>query len=362
MADVSLMVLTEKDERARFLVERRGAWQDGDMGLQKDWVSAYDALLKAFSRLLNPGAAAPLPRFWVQSQCRELYRQVVPDATKRVLKDTLENAPAGSTPTLRIYSDGRFDGVPWELLHDEQDYLGLRWRISRMPIVPDPPSAGAGIRTVKSIFHVLGKDVVTVPGEPGIFDQWLHTFGSLSTQNYPASEVTPSWPSVDVIEEACSGDILHITCHGLPGGGGWTLDQNGGEPSVIGTTLVDNLALREGRPLIFANACNSTNGPTGIRAGLAPRFISRGTLNLVGTFAPVTRNKAIQFAEHFYRLLLSGDEKTAIPIAEALRLTKRHFHELPLTGQYDPSYLFYSLYGPADSRFVLQPAAPAGEG
>jgi hypothetical protein len=46
-------------------------------------------------------------------------------------------------------------------------------------------------------------------------------------------------------------------------------------------------------------------------------------------------------------LLVNG-----LPIGEALRATKEHYRRSPVS---DPSWLFYSLYGPPELCFNLAP-------
>jgi len=364
MSDLSWIVTNAGNGRARFLVQNRGTWQDGDIGLRPEWMKVCDGFFTGFTESLKNNR--PLTIKYIHAQCEALFKTVLPDATQNILSDTLDDTHGDRIPTLRIYSDPVFDHVPWELLRDDTDFLGVRCRIARMPIMSDPPSHADHKRMVRDIYHVLGKGVMALPDEGALLSAWRKTFDPLPSQAYPSSGEQPVWPDLDVLEKAWFGDILHITCHGLDKAAGWTLDKDAGEPGVINDTIVDTLKIRDGRPLVFANACSSVGSATVLTPGLAPKFISRGTLNLIGTFAPVTRDLAIRFAVRFYSLLLGTNGSGPAPIAEALRLTKKQFQDdaakLAPGAAYDPSYLFYCLYGPPDSCFERAPAAAANGG
>jgi hypothetical protein len=361
MPDLSLMVVDNGGGRARFIVERTGVWQDGDVGLRPEWEEVARQLFSEFTEYLEN--KRPLSQMWVRAKCREIFKHVVPDATKTILSKALDSTGTASTQTLTIYTDPVFDHVPWELLHDGTGYLGLRVRMARMPIVADPPVAPPDVRRVEIIYNLLGRGVVDPPQEQDLFKEWLETFGAVPNNAYPPAGGNPVWPTLELVEEACSADILHLTCHGLSNGVGWTLDKSAGDPSVISGTVVEDLTLKNGSPLVFANACASVAG-AGMKPGLAPKFIKRGTLNLIGTFAPVTRDVALPFARRFYGYLLGTGGQQAVSIAEALLLTKQQFHHTAMQAAtdavYDPSYLFYCLYGTADSRFQLTQRTPVG--
>jgi hypothetical protein len=353
MSSLSVLVVPAENGRARFVVERNGVWQDGDLGLRAEWLDVANTVFAQFTAFLQVNQ--PLAQVWLRAQCRDLYKYVLPDATKKILTEILSGVAQNAVPALYIYSYPVFDIVPWELMHDGFGYLGVRYQIARMPIVPQPPAPTVETRSVASIFHMLGRGVVNLPGEQQLFTDWLNTFQAPSAQAFPSSTTQPAWPTLDIIEKACGADILHLTCHGLANG--WTLDQNAGDPSLISGTFVDYVDLKDGKPLVFANACNPANGQAALTPGLAHRFISRGTLNVIGTFAPVTRNLAIEFARKFYSILLTPLAGEPVTIAEAIRQTKEHFHNIaaqqPANAAYDPSYLFYCLYGTANSRFKL---------
>jgi hypothetical protein len=367
MRSISMLVTPVGGGGGRFVMQRDEVWQDGDLGLKEDGMKGAQKLFDTFTSYAR--AEKSFTYGWLRGQCRELYRQLIPEATRKILQDAFEGLPADAHATLHIYSYPVFDNVPWELLHDGEEHLGLRFQVSRMPIVSSPPAPATQARTIAKIYHVLGRGVVDLPADQQLFADWLGTFGTIPARSFPSSTDAPVWPTLDTIEEACTADVLHLTCHGQAAGAGWSLDQNGGDPSIIDATFVDDVRLSDGKPLVFANACSSAGGGASLQYGLAHKFIARGTLNLVGTFAPVTRTVAIQFGRAFYDRLFTpvGGELPAI--GEVLRRTKEEFHRAATkqpAAPYDPSYLFYCLYGPGKSRFAVDsgvqpPAREAGK-
>jgi hypothetical protein len=356
MLPISIMITPTEGGKGLFVVQQGRVCKDG--GFVSLDPAPADALFKLVSgEMLN---SKPVPYGWFKPECFKLYNRFLPPATREILLDALKGIPAGCHPTLHIYSYPCFNNVPWELLHDGVDHLGLRFQIARMPIVPTPPSPISKLRSVESIYHVLGQGVVDI-GDQASFKNWLETFGAVQTHSFPDSVNNPAWPTIDTILEAFDADVLYLTCHGQTAGSGWTLDKNGGDPSVISGTSVDGFTFKDGKPLVFANACRSAGGDSA-QSGLATAFISKGTLNVVGTFAPVTRDLAIQFGRAFYNELFHPAKGRPLPIGEVLRSTKEQFHESERKkgNAYDPSYLFYCLYGPAKSRFTL--AHPAQNG
>jgi hypothetical protein len=100
---------------------------------------------------------------------------------------------------------------------------------------------------------------------------------------------------------------------------------------------------------VFGNACASAGADLAALQGFGASFMVGGALNFVGTFAPITKTMAVEFAKRFYANLFGDNVRPPLPIGEALRATKASFVAQSCT---DPSYLFYCLYGPCDSTYV----------
>lgn len=133
--------------------------------------------------------------------------------------------------------------------------------------------------------------------------------------------------------------------------------------------FLDHVATFQRQPLVFLNACESGGGTTALRQtfNLPRKFIKRKAAAVIATACPVPDLFAAEFAKHFYKLFLGGQEevkdekgqvvgRVPIRIGEALRLTRRYF----LEEHNNPLGLAYGLYSPAYYRLAQIPAHVGG--
>jgi hypothetical protein len=67
----------------------------------------------------------------------------------------------GMAPRLEVVVAPGTDWIPWELLHDDQDFLGLRFQIARLPIVKQATSVpGPRRREVRQVLSLLANNVL----------------------------------------------------------------------------------------------------------------------------------------------------------------------------------------------------------
>ena len=134
----------------------------------------------------------------------------------------------------------------------------------------------------------------------------------------------------------------------------WTLDPRkpkGTFAYELSRGVVSSLTepFRNTRPLVFGNACANDADPTvDPDAGppLATDLFRTGALNFVGSLAPLRRELAITFARLFYEELL----RERHTIGQALLDAKRRC-QASEEARTDPTYLFYCLYGPPETRY-----------
>jgi hypothetical protein len=295
---------------------------------------------------------------------KNYYTWLVPSPVQEVLKKVADSADEDALPVLRIHMHTQTEWVPWELFHDGTDFLGLRFQIARLPIVQhaldnqdDKP------RQVQQVSNLLGNNLLESPAER---TKWEGTFSGLvpeaQERRYPPVGSNSGYPTVQEIKSSLDSDIFHITCHGIRTTGKdkeeeiyyWTLDHttNISWSYHITLKLIENITLTK-RPLVFGNACGSNAvglaNPSGlIPSGFGAIFFGRGALNFIGTIAPITRAMGLDFAPRFYQRLLGANGFPNLPIGQALVATKRHYRDT----SHDPSYLFYCLYGPPETRFT----------
>ncbi len=372
--DVSLMVLpgSPSDEALpQLLIYQDGIWYDTSP-LSGSSISLKD-LRKNTDRQLNElmGQVDNVQSFrrGLMSICWGLYQSIVNEDVRKVLDEAAQTGNGNEVPTLHVYFPPKLEWIPWEIMWvrawDKPGFLGLRFQIARLPIVATPPNVSSSQpHAVRRIHNILGEDVLTPPPNP-LFDTWKNTFHDLLAATVEECQLPDSngvgmvgsWPTLDEVGDAAEqDDILHFTCHGGLKDQNeeiyWTLNQQKYIPFKhrVDHSFVQLLKLTTSRPLVFGNACasNAAGNQGGLSPGLGTSFFTQGALNFVGTFAPITKDLAVEFARQFYWRLLHDQ----MPIGKALWATKKYFFDLQ--GN-DPSYLFYCLYGPSETRFQILP-------
>ncbi len=99
------------------------------------------------------------------------------------------------------------------------------------------------------------------------------------------------------------------------------------------------------RPIIFLNMCHSADLLPGRSDGLARVFLDSHCAAVLGTECPMNAPFADAFAQQVLGRLIYG-----VPIGEALRQSRRHFHDNNnLLG------FAYSLYGHAEATLLTRP-------
>lgn len=386
MSEVSIMVLsagTGEEAPPQFFVEQRGVWRDTPLLRAGSFVSLKEtreivdqqlnSLMSKVGKATNSGTDLPNFTVHLKRVFSGVYSTIVPQEIQAALKQALtiakkraeETGEEEEVPILRIHFHSQMEWIPWEIMHDGINHLGLQFQIARLPIVPGGPDLeDNNVRRVKQIHNLLGQNVLLSHSDP-LFTVWRKTFDSLAT---PGQEIQcpangcDDWPTVDHFVEASRADILHLTCHGglkdKRGQVYWTLNDKSEWPEQhrIYPDSVRMLSnLRAIRPLVFGNACASIKGATndikegsegGLTPGLGSAFFAQGAPNFIGTFAPTTKKVAIEFACEFYRRLLN--EK--MPIGKALWSTKKYYQG---KGENDPSWLYYCLYGLPETCFEI---------
>ena len=365
---VQLMVLPSAGEGLpQVLIDDGGIWRDTlqtTVGAVQPEVLRRDIerhLGQVMARVAGPPPdAMPAERAGLWNPFSVAYQAVLPSEVRELLKAAAADSAPGTFPLLKVYLAPAADWIPWELLHDGSGFLGLRFAVCRLPIVKQRTEVrGPKQREVKSVVSLLGKGIL----QNGSMAVWESTFQPHEKRagwehRHPPAGGAAAFPTLDQIAAAKDADILHVTCHGGqrddPGGDlFWTLDHQAAfTPDYRITEQVASSAQLCRRPLVFGNACASiVAGPAdrGTLHGFGASFMLGGALNFVGTAAPITDDTAVNFAARFYQKLFGTGGGAGMPIAEALLATKRSFADV---NHPDPSYLFYSLYGPPDITYV----------
>jgi hypothetical protein len=368
--ELQIMVLspTAQDGLPQIYLDDGGIWRD-TTAAQAVVVNTQSKMKRDIEAHLKPlmkrvGAVPPQPvqpeGVGFRDPFKTMFQDLLPIDVRQALATAATAAdatPADPRPLLKIFLTPGADWIPWELLYDGKGFLGLRFAITRLPILKQATEIrGERARQVRSVYSLLANNIL----QDGVFSDWESTFTQYAPnanweRRFPAA-AGAVFPTTTDLFDGRDADIVHVTCHGgMKDDAGdsfyWTLDNMNQE--FINYRITSSMAEHSefgARPLVFGNACASAAAQSelGVLHGFGPSFMVGGALNFVGTFAPITRTMAVEFARRFY-VNLFGNGGPGLNVSQALWTTKKSFQA---QGATDPSYLFYCLYGPHDTTYT----------
>jgi CHAT domain-containing protein len=274
----------------------------------------------------NAGVPGLLPELVEASQA------IWVDLLPAFLKEKLAEAVGRN---LILHLDKPLLGIPWELLHDGDEFLGRRFRIGRLVTVDGHEGRSSPSRRMHAPLSVL---IVADPS------------GDLPAAREEATEVAailedaPAVSSVTLLmgsvttrafrDALAKHDVLHYAGHAE------ARPEGGGPPHLrlsdgtVSASLMEQLRGRIDFPgLVFLNACGSAdettrlsagNNPLQDTAGLASSFLVGGTRHVVGTLWEVRDEVGCRFATSFYRSLVQGGSIGAAMASARDALQEQH--------------------------------------
>lgn len=283
--------------------------------------------------------------FQLRSIGKDLFKKFIPNKIAFCLKkwDT------GSS--LLLSSNAQW--IPWELIHDGENFLGKKFLFSRIPRPSDQKEIKWEERPkrdshkkIEKIVHVIGGKL----SEKDKDNKALQEKAATLFEKLPPSIVnTRIEPSIAEFNEALSdADLIHLTCHGyLFPHQMLQISKNQYLTDNLFPDNVSELDLKRGT-LVFANACNSAVPVLVLNdfVTFAWEFYQKGAEIFIGTLAEVPVSYALPFAEsvyeHFFEQNNSQEIDRAINIAkESIKNSNNLF------------CLLYCIYGNPDSQAEL---------
>ena len=138
-AQLSLMVTPTKLDNSeegppQFYILRDAFWREvplaGAIGKPSDVRTKMDEQLTTImAAAVDPAAARPA----LVVLFREFWATWIPEIVQRQVADLPRTDD--DPPCLTLYVHPTLEWIPWELMHDGTDFLGLRHVIARLPIV-----------------------------------------------------------------------------------------------------------------------------------------------------------------------------------------------------------------------------------
>jgi hypothetical protein len=311
------------------------------------------ALRRAGDELLHAVEHAAFPRE-AEARGQMLYRALVPLALQLPLQ-RIEG------PLLVASAVG---GVPWELLHDGEEFWGVRYALARRLLDragEETPAPEYGPRPrILLIGSDARGDLPFVAAEVETLCVALAAIGDVVCVNGPLA-------TFDAVTSALREgfDVVHYTGHVDTTAAGESVLVLAGETSLAAGAIQASVT---GRPVVFVNGCRSVrphgdgDGEASI-AAVAHGFLRGGAAAFIGTANDVGDRFAAVLARRFYHHAAAG-----VPIGEALRLARGESRSDPATAG-SPAWLSFALYGdpthvpfrPRAAGAVRPPRRPAGK-
>lgn len=268
----------------------------------------------------------------LMASCQGLFNEILPIRQQeiRFIRDPLCDLKTALLIATNVPE------VPWELLHNGTDFLGLRyemgrslrargpeWRPGRRDgnwqclIIANPtddlPTAAVESAVVKESLEGKGIACDYLSGKDASFENVLH---HLNSSHY---------------------DIIHYSGH-------IGREEESGEFGFIlhGSRFFTASSIRthvHTPAIAFLNGCNSG----AVVQGLTEAFLSTGTQMVVGSLFNTPSRGAAAFAKKFYADFLRG-----VPAGEAMRQARLHVKEMEDCGL---AWACFVMYG--DPRFSL---------
>lgn len=277
---------------------------------------------------------------------RRMYSLLIPDAMQRLIDET-DDFP------LTITSNN--PELPWELLHDGDDFLCLKRMFARMPAgqtfprrTRDTAPLTEARRTKVLLVHSEANE--PLPKARTEIERIKARLEKMEPQPIitlmSGSDVTSS----RLTDELSLGnyDVIHYAGHA---------GFDAVHPHLSYLLLSSGEQFRaervqrllEGHPVVFLNACESTRAapqvtglPTGSTVaqaqGLGSAFVYGGAQACVGSLWPVFDDTAADLAVWFYEYLIDKRQR----VGEALREARRRSHDAKNDAI---TWAAYALYG-----------------
>lgn len=299
---------------------------DVDPGLVKDCRARIDqALTKAAAGESGP---RPGPAKELANWGGLLHKQLFPRVQGNVA-ELVSRLHASSGPLLIRTNEQE---VPWELLHDGEDFLGLQHDLGRRLRGRRPVIGGRGISRVGRALIVgdtLG-DLPSAREEVAKVAAWLGDRGIECTVLL-GREATQLDVLAELASEETPYDLFHFCGHVATGSGTTGLMMH--DRQLLSEVALQTLSSRGAPPVAFVNGCASA-GEGGV-ANMCMTFMALGAKTVVGTRTDVADEGAWQFAAEFYGQLLAG-----VPAGAAVRAARTALRDRP-----DAAWASFVLFG-----------------
>jgi hypothetical protein len=308
-------------------------------------------------RTLDPDASTPDAARELRDFGKLLHNVLFPPENGSRTLELAAGLRGASGPLLVSTDEPR---IPWELLYDGEQFLGLRHDLGRQLVIPGRPSIQRPVPLSPIARALLVADPLNdlpkARSEAERVRSWLHDHGTTCTLLMGEQA-----DRLEVLRELSSGDydLFHYSGHVAtpprsrrPRSATWSGEQDGGpEPALLlhGRKPLQPQEIRStlgggsgSPPVVFINGCASGEP----FSNLCATFMATGAALVVGTLYRVSEEAAAGFAEQVYAGLLAGR-----PAGQAVRQARLALYE---SG--DGGWAAFVYHGDPSARLELENA------
>lgn len=237
--------------------------------------------------------------------------------------------------------------IPWELLHDGNEFLSIRFAMGRLVESRRPPRFQERSWKIRPRISIISDPGGNLPSSGLEGRELVHHLGASER----IQVALKSGATVEYVRRALrESEVVHFCGHADYDDqdlhrSGWRL-VNG---TLTGGDVLQMAESDHPLPLmVFANACQSGRSEEWAQSaqnhiyGLASGFLHAGVPHYIGTFWDVLDQSSCQFAIRFYEALSRGN-----PIGWALREARRDL--LKAADEGSLIWASYMLYGDPSS-------------
>src|SRR5881296_2707048 len=234
--------------------------------------------------------------------------------------------------------------MPWELLHDDEEFWGLRYGLGKRLVMDRPlPAATSPRLRPRPRALVIGSDP---RGDLRFVGEEVEAICEALEPIADIECVSGRLATFDAVTAYLgqSFDLIHYCGHLVASAGAKPALLLAEEQTLSAGAIEANVT---GRPLVFLNACRSARGEErpgesaweATASSVVYGFLFGGAVAVVGTLCEVADRHAAALAAAFYRGALER-----VPIGEALRAARGECRAHPESAS-SPTWLSAVLYG-----------------
>ena len=163
-------------------------------------------------RILRPAASAQ-GATWTTSDPLLLVARLIYNRLPAAITQALRELPAGSS----LLIDASDPELPWELAHDGEDYLALKYAVGRQLLLPQPPRRNPAQPGRQFASLIIGNPTGDLPDADREVDELVRLIQATPGTAPPRILMRRRATRSAVLGELASGayDLIHFSGHAL---------------------------------------------------------------------------------------------------------------------------------------------------